>query len=112
MRTNEIRLVGNVVSEPKVFENDRGNFGVIRVAANSKIGDREETLFIDVKLFGRAYGDLNYYDINKGDRVQVDGRLVTEDFTTKDGEEVKNRPAIVANSVVKFFKKVKEDASF
>ncbi|MAR66587.1 MAG: hypothetical protein CL833_04975 [Crocinitomicaceae bacterium] len=110
MRTNEVRLVGNVVSEPKVFDTEK-DFAVVRVAVNSKVGDREDTLYIDVKMFGRAFGDLKYYDIQKGDRVQVDGRLITEDFTTSKGEEVKNRPAIIANSVSKFFKKVKPEAA-
>jgi len=111
MRTNSIVLVGNVVKEPKVFETEKGNFGVVRVAVSSRRGDREETLYIDVKLFGHTFNDLTYYEINKGDRVQVDGRLVMEEFTNKDGVDVK-LPAIIANSVVKFYKKAKDQASF
>ena len=111
MRTNSIVLVGNVVKEPKIFDTEKGNFGVVRIAVNSRRGDREDTLYIDVKLFGNTFNDLSYYEIGKGDRVQVDGRLVLEEFTNKEGTDVK-LPAIVANSVVKFYKKAKEAASF
>jgi single-stranded DNA-binding protein len=111
MRTNEIRLVGNVVKEPKIFDTEKGKFGVVRVAVNSRRGDKEETLYIDVKLFGHVFNDIEYYEIDKGDRVQVDGRLVLEEFTNREGNEVK-LPAIIANSMVKFHKRVKDDSSF
>lgn len=111
MRTNEIRLVGNVVKEPLLKEGPVAKFGIIRIAVNSKYKEEEETLFIDVKLFGHVYTDLDYYEIKKGDRVQVHGRLVLEEFTTKDGVDVK-APAIIANSLVKFHKKVKEEKGF
>ena len=111
MRTNEIRLVGNVVKEPRVHETERGKFAIVRVAVNSRRGDKEETLYIDAKLFGNVYNDIEYYEIDKGDRVQVDGRLVMEEFTNKEGTEVK-LPAIIANSLVKFHKRPKESSDF
>jgi single-stranded DNA-binding protein len=110
-KNNEVRLVGNVVKAPKIFEKETGNFGVVRMAVNTKRGEREETLYIDVKLFGYTFNDLGYYDIDKGDRVQVDGRLVMEEFTNKEGVDV-TVPAIIADNVVKFYKKAKESASF
>jgi len=81
------------------------------MAVNSRRGDKEETLYIDVKLFGHVFNDIEYYDIDKGDRVQVDGRLVMEEFTNKEGTDVK-LPAIIANSLVKFHKKLKEATNF
>jgi single stranded DNA-binding protein len=111
MRTNEIRLVGNVVKEPMVREGANGPFAIVRIAVNNRWGEKEETLYIDTKLFGKSYNDIEYYEIDKGDRVQVDGRLVMEEFTNKEGNDVK-LPAIIANSLVKFHKRVREATGF
>ena len=111
MKTNEIRLVGNVVKEPLVREGANGPFAIVRMAVNSHRGDKEDTLYIDVKLFGPVYNDITYYEIDKGDRVQVDGRLIEEEWTKEDGTKVRNH-SVIANSLVKFFKKSKEAASF
>ena len=111
MRNNEIRLIGNVVKDPTVREGANGPFAIVRIAVNSRWGEKEETLYIDTKLFGKSYTDVEYYEINKGDKVQVDGRLVMEEFTNKEGNEVR-LPAIIANSMVKFHKRAKETAGF
>ena len=111
MRTNEIRLVGNVVKEPLVREGANGPFAIVRMAVNSRRGDKEDTLYIDVKLFGPVYNDITYYEIDKGDRVQVDGRLVEEEWTKEDGSKIRNH-SVIANSMVKFHKKAKEAAGF
>lgn len=111
MRTNDIRLVGNVTKEPQILNTATTEFAVIRIAVNTRYGEKEETFYIDVKAFGNSFRDLKYYEVGKGDRVQVDGRLVMEEFTTKEGVEVKNHPAVVANSISKFHRKQKEEST-
>lgn len=101
---NEIRLMGNVVKEPDIFESDRGKFGKVRIASNTKRGETEETLFIDIKLFGYSFNDFEYFNIEKGDRIVAYGRLVIEEFTDKEGNK-RREPTVYANNVFKVAKK-------
>jgi single-stranded DNA-binding protein len=109
--TNQLILLGNLVRDPDIIETERGKFGKIRVACNTKRGEVEDTLFIDVKLFGYAFNDLEYHEVGKGDRVQVIGRLATEEFTNKEGNQV-SVSVVYANSLLKLAKKVKAEAGF
>jgi single stranded DNA-binding protein len=111
MKTNEIRLVGNVTKDPNVLNSSSTEFAIVRLAVNTKYGEREETIYIDVKAFGNSFRDLSYFEVSKGDRIQVEGRLVMEDFTTKDGVEVRNHAAVVANSIFKIHRKEKVAAA-
>jgi single stranded DNA-binding protein len=104
---NEIKLVGNVVKDPGVFDTKTGKMGRLRMAVNNRRGSgedaKEEVLFIDVKLFGNTFKDLEYFDLSKGDRISVSGRLVMEEFVNKDGNAVKDY-VIYAFSVLKIAK--------
>jgi len=101
---NEVRLIGNVVKEPDIFNSDKGNFAKIRIASNTKRGDTEDTLYIDVKLFGYSFKDFEYHNIEKGDRVVAYGKLAIEEYVDK--KEIKRRePVIWANSLIKVAKK-------
>ena len=97
---NEVRLIGNIVKEPTIIESEKGNFGRIRIASNTKRGDKEDTLFIDVKLFGYAYKDLEYHALEKGDRVVVYGRLSIDEYDDKEGKK-RREPVVYGNSVMK-----------
>lgn len=108
---NELRLIGNVVKEPDVYESEKGKFGKIRIASNTKRGETEDTLFIDVKLFGYAFKDYEYHNIEKGDRVVVYGRLAVEEYTDKENNK-RREPVVWANSVMKVAKKVNSEKSF
>jgi single-stranded DNA-binding protein len=108
---NEVRLIGNVVKEPDIFESERGNFGKIRIACNTKRGETEDTLFIDVKLFGYAFNDLEYHSIEKGDKVIAHGRLAVEEFTDKN-ENKRREPVVYASSIMKVAKKDTSKNSF
>lgn len=101
---NEVRLIGNLVREPDVFTSDRGSFSKIRIAANTRRGDNEDTLFIDVKLFGYAYRDFENSDLTKGDRVVVYGRLAIEEFVDKD-QNTRKEAVVYATNLMKIAKK-------
>lgn len=79
---NQVTLIGNVTSEPKIYGD--GGVGRLRVAVNSGREESKQTLYITCKLFGRQVGEINYFSISKGDKVYVNGRLVTEEFTRED----------------------------
>jgi len=109
MRNNEVRLLGNVVAEPETFDGQNGSFARLRLASNTKRGESERTCYINVKLFGRAYSDLVYHEIEKGDRILVEGELVQEEYVVD--EQKKTAYVIYANSALKIHRKPRVDSS-
>lgn len=95
-----VQIDGNVCQEPKRVSE---KFCIIRMAENYKERGVEETIYIDVKVFEKNISDLEYYEITKGDRLMVTGRLIKDDYE-KDGEK-KERYAIIADSIKKVWKK-------
>lgn len=108
---NELRLIGNVVKDPDIYDSTNSKFGKVRIASNTKRGEVEDVLFIDVKLFGNAFKDLEYHNITKGDKVIVHGRLAVEEFTDKN-ENKRREPVVYANSLIKVAKKPAAENSF
>ncbi len=100
---NEIRLVGNIVKDPEVFDTKTGKMARVRIAVNHRSQEVEETLYMDVKLFGRAYSDVEYFSLAKGDRVSVVGRLVSREYKNKDGVDMKEN-VVHAYNILKIAK--------
>lgn len=97
---NVITISGNLAKEPMVNGDGDSQWGIIRIAQNFKRGEELKTLFIDVKLFGSAFRDFQYWKPEKGSKVVVVGRLTADDYVDKDHN---NRVsyAINANSLMK-----------
>lgn len=107
---NEIKLVGNLVRDPDVYESEHGKHARIRMAVNTKRGDKEDTLFIDVKLFGFAYKDFEYFSPEKGEKIAVVGRLAVDDFKDKNG--IERREAVVyASTLLKIAKRTSKESN-
>lgn len=100
---NEIRLVGNLVNDPKIYESDNGKHSRLRIAVNTKRGENSDTLFIDVKCFGWAYNDFDYFSPQKADKILVNGRLSIDEYTDKDGND-RRSPVVYANNIMKIAK--------
>ena len=103
MKSNEIRLVGNLVSDPQVI-ND--SFARARIATNTRWGESERSCFLDIKLFGPAFSDYNYYEPVKGDKVCVLGELVQEEWVDKEGNN-RSSYVVYCNSLLKAYKRSK-----
>ena len=58
---------------------------------------KEETMFIDISVFGRSAEIANQY-LRKGNRVLVEGRLVLEQWQDQNGQN-RSKHKIVADSV-------------
>jgi single stranded DNA-binding protein len=101
---NNVYLIGNLVTDPEKFQTKNGTAGRVRVAVNSRLGENEETLYMDVKLFGKTSNDIDAYSLSKGDRVHVVGRLVSEEFNNKEGQKV-TKVLVYANQVSKIEKR-------
>lgn len=106
---NELRLIGNIVKDPEVKESESGGWAIIRVAANTGKKDKEDTLFMDVKLFTSAYRDFEYHKLVKGDKVIISGQLKQSDYEDKDGNK-RTSYALYADYVLKVSKQDKESS--
>lgn len=99
---NQVTLEGNLVRDPDVFTSKTGNkIGKIRIACTTKDSSgKEETLYIDAKLFGSVYNDITSGDLKKGNRVVVVGKLATEEWKDKE-ENLRKDFLIYATRVLK-----------
>ena len=97
MSYNKIILIGNVGRDPELRYTPQGtpvcNFSL---AVNSKYGEKEETLWMGIVVFGKQAESAAQY-LGKGSQCLVEGRL-TEKTWEKDGEK-KSKMEVIANNV-------------
>ncbi len=98
---NRAILVGNLTKDPELRYTPQGTpVSSFRIAVNSryKHGDewREETLYIDIVVFGRQAENCSEY-LNKGRGVLVEGRL-RERRWEADGQQ-KSKIEVLAQDV-------------
>ena len=101
---NRVFLIGRLVADPQLSHTNSGTpFTRFRIAVNNPYRDRngnwqDETLFIDVVLWGDA-ADRAVSRFNKGTRVLVEGRLRQSSRETEEGER-RSRIEVRADRVV------------
>jgi single-strand DNA-binding protein len=101
---NRVFLIGRLVADPQLSHTNSGTpFTRFRIAVNNPYRDRngnwqDETLFIDVVLWGDA-ADRAVSRFNKGTRVLVEGRLRQSNWETEEGER-RSRIEVRADRVV------------
>ena len=105
---NKIILIGNLTRDPELRYTPQGTpvvkFGI---ATNRKYGEgKEETFFGDVTVWSKQAESCNKY-LQKGSRVLVEGRLVTEKWE-HDGKS-HSKTAITAERVQFLTFKQKEE---
>ncbi len=89
---NRVFLIGRLVADPELSHTQSGTpFTRFRIAVNNPYRDRngnwqEDTLFIDVVLWGDA-ADRAVSRFNKGTKVLVEGRLRQSTWETDSGEK-------------------------
>lgn len=99
---NRVILLGNLTRDPEMRVTPSGtqvtNF---RLAASRRYRqgeeNKEETLFIDVVVFGRQAQNCHQY-LRKGRQALVEGRLTMSQWEGDDGVK-RNRYQVVANTV-------------
>lgn len=96
---NDLKIVGNVTRDSEVRKftgkNGENKLTTFGFAHNYKVGDKEETIFFDVDVFGK---ELSF---SKGQRVLVEGSIRDGSYTNKEGEKV-NKTKISAVGVYEF----------
>lgn len=101
---NRVFLIGRLVADPQLSHTNSGTpFTKFRIAVNNPYRDRngnwqDETLFIDVVLWGDA-ADRAVSRFNKGTRVLVEGKLRQSNWETEEGER-RSRIEVRADRVV------------
>jgi single-strand DNA-binding protein len=82
---NKIIIAGRLVKEPFIHYTPSGKeVANLRVAVNNKYGNREETVFINAVVFGKA-AEATAKNLTKGSPVLVEGRLRERRFIDKQG---------------------------
>ena len=112
---NKVILVGNLTWDVELKYAPSGiaiaEFGL---ATNRKYKDnttneiKEETMFINITVFGRSAEVANQY-LRKGRRVLIEGRLVLDQWIDSSGQK-RSKHSIVAESV-KFLDKIEENTN-
>ncbi len=98
---NKVILIGNLTKDPELRYTPQGTpVTTLRLACSSKYksGDsmKEETLFIDVVVFGKQAETCGQY-LNKGSSALVEGRLQERRWET-DGQQ-RSKFEVVAQTV-------------
>lgn len=98
---NRIILIGNLTKDPELRYTPNGAaVSKFRIAVNTRYkqgeDNKEETLFIDIVVFGKQAENCSEY-LSKGGQVLVEGRLQERRWET-DGQQ-KSKVEVVAQNV-------------
>ena len=110
---NSAQLLGNVGEEVKSGVTERGTWASFSLATNETWKDakgvqQKRTEWHKIACFGKT-ADLAIAYISKGDRILLEGRIRSNNYTDKEGvARVKN--FIEANKLVFLTQSKKEDA--
>lgn len=89
----KVIIAGNLGADPETRTAGNGTIvGNLRVAVNGrkKVGDRweDETTWFRVTCFGKTAENAAKF-LAKGRQVLVEGKIVTGEYTNKDGQQVR-----------------------
>lgn len=109
---NRIILIGNLTKDPDLRYTPQGTpVSTLRLAVNSRFKQsdemREETLFIDVVVFGKQAETSSQY-LSKGSPVLIEGRLQERKWES-DGQ-TRSKMEVIAQTVRFLGKKGAEPA--
>jgi single-strand DNA-binding protein len=91
-KTNHVRLIGNLGSNPKLISTN-GENSILSVAMATHMSYKgsdgakaTKTEWHNLVAFGKVANLLNEYT-KKGSKIMVEGHLQTRQFTNKEGQE-------------------------
>ena len=98
MNFNFACVAGNLTQDPELRTTGGGtSVTELRLAINTRRKDTEETLFIDVTVWGALAETCCKY-LKKGRNIAVKGRLKDDSWENKEGNRV-NKTVIIADDV-------------
>lgn len=96
---NKTIITGNLCSNPELRFIPSGTAVCeVSIANNRKFKDKEETIFIDVVIFGKQAENLHKY-LEKGSKVLVEGRLTQDRWTDKTTQKPRTKLKLTAENV-------------
>ena len=100
MSLNKCFLIGNLARDPELRKLARSGTSVcdMTIAVNRKSGDREETAFVDVAIWGKVADNCSRY-LSKGSQVLVEGYLKQESWEDRETGAKRSKLKVVAESV-------------
>jgi len=99
---NKVFLIGNLTKDPVVRKMPSGeDVADMRLAVNRRFRDksgkdREETLYINVTVFGSRAGVVGKY-LRTGSPILIEGRLKYEEWADREGKR-QSRISVVAEN--------------
>ena len=99
---NKVFLIGNLTRDPELRYTPGGRpVTTLRLAVNRRFTtrqgeNRDETLFIDVTVWGKQAETCAQY-LSKGRPVFIEGRLQQDTWTTSDGQKRSRIVAVAEN---------------
>lgn len=105
---NFVALTGKLGRDPEVRHTSSGrSVGSFSVATDVGTKDNKRTMWVNVTAWAEL-ADYAGENLRKGQEVTVVGRLEPEEYTKKDGTEVKTLK-ITANSIAPSIRKPREE---
>ena len=87
---NQVIIIGNLTRDPELkYSTGQNQTAACRftVAVNEGYGDKQQTSFIPVVVFGKQGENCDKY-LEKGRKVAVNGRIQTGSYEKQDGTKV------------------------
>ena len=97
---NSVNLIGNLTRDVQVRYVGENNTAIatLGIAVNVNRGKKEETLFVDVDVWGAQAENCSKY-LSKGRKVGVTGRLKQDHWEDKETGQKRSKILVVADSV-------------
>lgn len=107
---NKVMLIGRLTREPEIKEFSNGGkvanvgFAVNNRKKNMQSGQWEDVpVWVDLKAFnretGRKLADLIEKYLHKGSQAYVEGHLVLEEWTSKEGGEKRSKMVVYVDEI-------------
>ncbi|MDY0365339.1 MAG: single-stranded DNA-binding protein [Arcobacter butzleri] len=106
---NQIVIAGRLTNDAELRKSESGVYVCsMNIANNRKSGDKEETTFIEVVLFGN-YAKAMSSHLLKSVAIDVVGKLVQDSWSSEDGK-THYKYKIIANDIgFRSYKSKKDD---
>lgn len=101
---NKVMLIGNLTRDPELRYTPKGTpvtdigLAINRVWTNEQGNKQEETIFVDVTLWGRQAELANQY-LAKGRCAYIEGRLQMDTWDDKDTGKKRSKLKVVAEAI-------------
>lgn len=114
MVNNSVKLIGRLTKDPAMASTPGGTTVAsftLAVKDRAKRGEEDRTYFHFCKAFGRTAEVILDY-VRKGEQIAVEGKLVTSDYTNKEGHRTISTTVFVNEIYFLEKKRTAEDENF